>query len=107
MEVAVLIFLIILVALGYIQLPFFAIHDIVLFNLLGRSISLYDLLVFLIIVWVIELLPGALRVMAGVVLLLWLLAFFGIIAITGLPNILLIALVIGLAYHLFQGTRSV
>ena len=98
-----LIFLVILFVLGYVQIPFV---DFTLFNILGRTITLYDLLIFLLVLWVIEILPWPFRGLAGVILVLWLLSFFGIIAIAGLPNILVLALIIGIIAYIFKGARS-
>lgn len=106
MITAVLLFLIFLVVLGYIDFPIFPIRDISLFNLFGQTISLYDLVVFLIILWIVDLLPWPFRGLATVILVLWLLTFFGIIAISGFSNILLIALVVGMVAYIFQGVRS-
>ena len=106
MEAVVLIFLLLLIILGYIQIPPVAIRDLNLFQLFGRTISLYDLLAFLLILWVIELLPWPFRGLASVVLLLWLLSFFGIITIVGFGDILLIALIIGLVVYIFTGTKT-
>lgn len=106
MITAVLIFLILLVVLGYIDFPSFPVRDMSLFDLFGKTISLYDLVVFLIILWIIDLLPWPFRGLATVILVLWLLTFFGIIAVTGFSNILLIALVLGIVAYLFQGIRT-
>jgi hypothetical protein len=99
----VLIFLIVLFILGYINIPFLPIRDIELFNLLGKTISVYDLAVFLFILWIIDLLPWPFRGLAGVILVLWLLSFFGIIAISGFSHILLLGLIIGVIAYLFRG----
>lgn len=103
MIVAVLIFLILLWVLGYVDVPF--IPDFQLFELLGRSITLYDVLTFALMVWVIELLPNPFRMLAGIVLALWLLSFFGIIAIAGLSQIIVLALIAGLIAYLLGFRR--
>lgn len=106
MTLAVLLFLILLWVLGYVQIPFLPFLDITLFTLLGKTITLYDLLLFALMVWAIDLLPGPFRAMASVVLLLWVLAFFGIIAITGFSEIIVLALIIGLIVYLFTGGKK-
>src|SRR5689334_7511458 len=95
--------LVILWLLGYLNLPSFPISDIVLFTLFGKDISLYDLLIFAAILWLIGLLPSPFREIAGVLLIIWLLAFFGIIAIAGFTNIIVIAIIIGLVLYLLGG----
>ncbi len=95
--------LIILWLLGYLNLPVFPITDMVLFNLFGKAISLYDILIFGVILWLIGILPSPFREIAGVLLIIWLLAFFGIIAVAGFSNIVIIALIIGLVLYLLGG----
>lgn len=99
----VLIFLIVLFALGFINIPFIPIRDIELFVLMGRSITIYDLILFLFIVWIIDLLPWPFRGLALAILVLWLLSFFGIIVITGFSNILILGLIIGVIAYLMRG----
>lgn len=101
----VLMFLVILFILGYIQIPFFMIRDVMLFSAFGKSISLYDLLVFTLILWVIGLLPWPFRGLGTLILVLWLLSFFGIIAITGFSNILVLALIVGVIAYIFRGFK--
>lgn len=99
----VLIFLVLLFILGYIQVPYLALHDVTLLVAFGKTISLYDLLVFAIILWVIGLLPWPFRGLASIILVLWLLSFFGIITIVGFSNILVLALIVGVIAYVFQG----
>ncbi len=100
---AILIALIVLWFLGYIHLPFIPISDFVLFNLFGRPISLYDILIFAIILWLIDLLPNPFRTIAGALLVIWLLSFFGIIAIAGFSNVVVLVVIFGLIYYLLTG----
>lgn len=97
-----LIILVILWFFGYIRIPWLVIPRFPLFELNGRIITFYDLLIFIIAVWVISFLPSPLREIAGVLLILWILATFGILAIAGLSQIILIALIVGIALSLFR-----
>ncbi len=101
----VLAFLVILFIFGYIDIPALPLHNTILFNLFGKAITLYDLLIFIIILWVIELLPWPFRGLAMVLLVLWLLAFFGIIVISGFSNIVVLALIIGIIAYIFRGVK--
>lgn len=74
-----------------------------LFNLAGQTINLWDILIFLLIIWIIDLLPGVLRQIAVVILVLWLLSLFGLIAIPMLSNVLIIAVIVGLGLYLLRG----
>jgi hypothetical protein len=85
-----------------VNIPGLPALDIELFSFLGKSVSLLDLLIFFIIVWIIGILPSPFRQIAGVILALWLLSFFGVIAIAGLSNILIIVLIVGLLLHILR-----
>ena len=93
----ILVILIILWFLGYINvqgLP--TLPDVQLFVINNHPVTLIDLLILAVIGWAIGVLPSPLRQIAGVVLLLWILATLGIIGIAGLPSILVLAVIIGL-----------
>lgn len=97
----VLVVLIALWFLGYIRIQGLPpIPDIQLFVINGRPITLWDLLILLVIGWAIGVLPSPLRQIAGVLLLLWILATLGILSIAGLPSIIVIAVIIGLVLAL-------
>lgn len=95
-----LFFLVVFWYLGYgpieaLQVPLFSIGRI--------NVDLWNILIFLLIIWLIEMMPGPIRTIIIIALLLWLLAFFGIIAIAGLNNLILWAVIIGLAVYLLSG----
>jgi hypothetical protein len=106
MILAILIFLILLWVLGYVDSPAISLHNIALYDLLGKTITLYDVLIFAVMAWLINLLPWPFRGLASVILVLWLLAFFGIIAIAGFSQIIILALIVGLVVYLFTGGRK-
>jgi hypothetical protein len=95
----ILVLLIILFFLGYNPL---LLPNMNLFVLAGRSIGLYDLLTFLVILWLIGMLPWPFRGIATVFLVLWILSFLGFIAIAGFSQLLMVALIIGLVVYLFR-----
>ena len=99
----ILVLLIALWFLGVIHLPFLPISDIALFTLFGRVISLYDILIFVVILWIVGLLPGIFRTIASILLVLWLLSFFGVIAITGFSNVIVLVVIFSLVYYLLTG----
>lgn len=94
--------LIVLWFLGYIRIDAIPIPDFYLFSLNNRQVSFWDLLIFFVILWAISVLPTPLRQVAGVLLALWLLALFGIIAIAGFSQIIVIVVIITLLYSLFR-----
>ena len=93
----ILVVLIALWFLGYIRidgLP--TIPDIQLLVLNGQPITLWNVLIFAVICWAIGVLPSPLRQIAGVLLIIWVLATLGILAIAGLAQIIVLAVIIGL-----------
>jgi hypothetical protein len=104
MLIAILLILIVLWVLGYIQIPGFFIPNIVLFTINGQDITLWNLLIFAVIVWAIGILPTPFRQIAGVILILWLLSTLGLLTIfAGLPSLLVIAVIIAVIVALFSG----
>lgn len=91
-----LILLIIFWALGYIHVGNIVIPNTVLATLNGRPITLWDLLIFIIVLWAIGILPTPFREIAGVLLALWVLSLLGLIAIAGLSNLIVIAIIVGI-----------
>lgn len=100
MLILILALLILLYLLGYIQIPAFNIPDFPLFIINNHQITLWEFLLFFVIIWAISALPSPFRQIAGVILVLWLLSTLGFIAITGLANILVIALIAGVVISL-------
>lgn len=91
----VLVALILLWVFGYIHISGY-IPNFPLFNINGHAITLWDLLIFAVIVWAIGILPSPLRQIAGVLLVIWVIATLGIVAITGLAQIIVLAIIVGL-----------
>lgn len=101
----IIIALIVLWALGYVTVPFFNLHslNVSLFRLAGRTITLLDILIFIVVMWAIEVLPPPLRQIVMVLVLFWVLSTLGVIAVAGLSQILIIAIIVGLV--LAAGSR--
>ena len=95
----ILLILIFLWLFGYLSIP---LTRIVLFSIFGRAITLNYPLLFLIILWLIDILPYPFRGFALVLFLLWILSVLGVIVISGLSNILLLAIIIGLIVYIFR-----
>lgn len=100
MLIGLLVVLIILWFLGYISIPYIPIPNIVLFTINGQQITLWNLIIFLIVLALVEMLPRPLNWIAGVILIFWLLSTLGILAIPGLASILVIVVIVGLIIHL-------
>lgn len=89
--------------LGYIHFPFFPIPDAVLFSINNHPITLWNLLIFLVVAWIVGILPRPFREIAGALLILWILSVLGVIAIAALSNLLILAIIIGLVFFLLGG----
>jgi hypothetical protein len=63
-------------------------------------------LLFVVIVWAAGVLPTPLRQIGYAVAVLWVLSTLGIIAIAGLPSLLVIAIIVGLIASLFTTSRT-
>lgn len=97
MLTAILLILIVFWFMGYGPL---ATLRFPLISLNRFTINLWDILIFLLIIWIIDLLPSPLRQIAIVALVVWLLGIFGIIAIPIFSNLVVIAIILGLALYL-------
>jgi hypothetical protein len=93
---AILLILVVLWFLGYIHIQGVTIPNFPLFVLNGHTISLWDLLIFLVVIWAVEALPGPLRTIAAVLLTIWVLSTLGFIAVAGLSHLIVVVLIIGL-----------
>lgn len=96
----IIIILVVLWLLGYGP---FDVLQINLFNFNGRIITLWDVLIFGVLVWVVSVLPRPLREIASVLLIIWTLAVLGIIAVAGLSNLLIISIIVGLVLYALSG----
>lgn len=99
MATIILIFLIAFWFAGYGPLQ--ALH-IPLFKLFGHVINLWDILIFLLIIKLIDLLPGLIRSIVVIGLVLWVLSIFGFLVLIS-SHIILIALIIGVGIYLISG----
>jgi len=99
----VLFLLIVLSFFGYIKIPQFPFLNLVLFHLNGRPVTVHNLLTFFVIMWLIGILPSPFRQIAMAILVIWILSVVGVLAIAGLSQIILFALVLGLVVYLFGG----
>ena len=95
MLLTIVVLLIVLWFLGYVQISDIVLPNIPLFMINGHLVTLVELLIFLAIVWAVSILPRPLRQIGFAVVVLWVLATLGIIAIAGLSSILVIAIIIG------------
>lgn len=97
----VVIALLVLWMLGVIQVPGLAIRDFTLFRFQNHTVTLLEVLIFLVLLWAIETLPSPLRELTVLAVILWLLSTLGIIVVAGLANILVLAVVVGLLLTYF------
>jgi hypothetical protein len=107
MLAALIILLAILWFFGYVNISGISFPDIHLFAINGVDVTLWNVLVLFLVVGAIYILPSPFRQIAGVLLILWILAVLGILSIAGLglPSILLLAIIVGLVASLFTHRR--
>jgi hypothetical protein len=98
--IAILLILSLFWLLGYG--PFTVLH-LVLLKFNGFAITIWDILIFLVFIWLVGSLPSPLRQIAIVFIFVWVLSLFGIIAIAGLSNILVIAIIVGVLLFALSG----
>lgn len=104
MLAVLIIILAVLWLFGFVNISGFTFPDMTLFAINGRDVTLVNLLVLLLVIGAISILPTPFREIAGVLLILWVLAVIGVLSIAGfgLPSILLFAIIVGLIASLFS-----
>ena len=93
MEILLLVFVIVWLT-GAIHLPGIVFQTTPLFIFRGLSITIMDILIFLGILWAIEMLPSPLRQVIVILGLLWLLSLTGLISIAGASTYIVWAVII-------------
>ena len=101
MLIAIIIILSILWFLGYAPISGISIPNFVLITINNHPVTLWEILILAVIGWAISILPRPLQAVATVLLVLWVLSVLGIFAIEGLPNILVLVIIIGLIISIF------
>lgn len=101
MILTIVIILIILWIFKYIPISGLAIPNAVILTLNNHPITLLEILILLVIGWAIGILPQPLQSIASVLLLLWILSVLGIFVISGLSNIIVLVIIVGLIISLF------
>lgn len=76
-----------------------------LFYLGHLRVDLWNIIIFLLIIWLIDTLPGVLRSIVVIALVIWLLSVFGIIAIPMFSNLVIVAVIVGLGIYLISGGK--
>lgn len=102
MLIAIVIILAVLWFLGYAPITGISIPNFVLFTINNHPVTLWELLILGVIGWAIGILPSPFQAVASVLLVLWVLSVLGILAIAGLPNIIVLAIIIGLIVSIFS-----
>lgn len=97
MLIAILVILFLLWFLGYGPLQTLSIN---LFNINGRVITLWDILIFIVLIWLVDALPGPLRPIAAIIFAVWIFASLGFIAIPALSSLLIVSTIVGLLLYI-------
>ena len=97
----ILIIFILFWLMGYIHIGFF---NYALFNIASHPFTVQSLLLFLLILFLISLLPGIFRTIAVILLILWLFSTFGLFFIGGLSNIFFLIIVLAVLFSFIQNS---
>ncbi|HKC05011.1 MAG TPA: hypothetical protein VKC54_04015 [Patescibacteria group bacterium] len=100
MLTAILVLLVLFWLLGYGPIQVF---HLVLLQFNGLTITIRDLLIFLLFIWLVSSLPSPFRQIVMIFILIWILSLLGIIAVAGLSNILVIAIIVGVLLYVISG----
>lgn len=85
--------------LGFIKIPGITIHNYNLFTLNHHTVTLFEVLTLIVIFGLLVLLPRFLRIVIGALLIIWIMATLGIIAVQGLPIITIVVLMVVVSIH--------
>ncbi len=96
---AALMILIVLFVTGYVTIPGVHIPNYQLYTYNHHIFTLNELLIFLVLFWIIGFVPRYLRIFVGALLIIWIVATLGIIAVTNLPAIVIGVLIFALLIH--------
>lgn len=94
--------LVILWLSGVVKVPWLLRPNFPSINLLGLTISLENLLILAILLWILSSLGDPFRQIIWVIVILFLLSALGIIAVGGLSKLLVIGIVVGLVLSMIQ-----
>lgn len=102
MLITIIVILSVLWILGYAPLSGLSIPNITLFPINNHMVTLWEVLILLVISWAIGILPHPFQTIASVLLFLWVLSVLGIFAISGLPNIIVVVIILALIFSNFR-----
>jgi len=101
MLIAIVIILAILWFIGYIPISGISVPNLVLFTINNHPITLWKILILLVVGWAIGILPGPFKIVASILLLLWILSILGIFAIGGFSGVIVLVIIVGLIISIF------
>lgn len=96
MLITIIIILVLLWFFGYSPISGISIPNITLFSVYNHTVTLWELLILVVIGSAIGILPRPFKEIASILLLIWILSVLGIFAVTGLPNIIVVLIIIAL-----------
>jgi hypothetical protein len=89
--------------LGYVQIPAFPLLNHTAIVIGNHSVTIWEILILLVVSWAVGVLPSPIRQIAAVLLILWILATLGFIAVAGFSSIVVIAIIVGLIFFFLEG----
>jgi len=94
--------IVVLWLLGIIKIPFLMMPHFPTLNIFGFSLTIEKILIMAAFVWIASSLGGLIGKIVWVLVVLWLLSTLGVIVISGLSNLLVIGVVVGILLSLFK-----
>lgn len=100
----ILVLLVVLWFLGYFTVPYLSFLSTVWTSINGQPVTILHLLTFFVLLWLIGSLPNPFKIVAIILLALWLLSLFGfIVLVASFSQLLLMTAILGLAIYIFGG----
>lgn len=98
----ILALLVVLWLLGYFTVPYLSFLNTAWTNINGQPVTILHLLIFFVFLGLIGLLPNPFKIVAIILLALWLLSLFGfIVLVASFSQLLLMTAILGLAIYIF------
>lgn len=101
MLITIIALLIVLWFLGYAPISGIYIPNMALFSINSHLVTLWEILILAVITWAISILPRPFQAIASILLFLWILSVLNIFTIAGLPNIIVLVIIVALVLSIF------
>ena len=94
--------LVVLWLLGIIRIPWLSMPHFPVFSIMGFSVTIERILIFLIVLWLATSMGSPFRQILWAFVILWLLSILGLVVIGNMTMLVVIAVVVGLVLSIIQ-----